>query len=274
MSKKEKKVKEPKQAKPKKEVYIPKTGIMGNATDYHVYNMSFTEKVIGFVVGGGGAAVVLFLFFESIVLSVISCIIIGMKAIPIYQKMLLNKRKKNLLFQFKDMLEALTSSYSAGKNTRDAFLDTLNDLRNMYGEDADIVNELKIIVSGMDNNINVENLLLDFAERSGIDDVESFADVFEVSLRQGADIKNIIATTRDVISDKVDMELEMTTMMAGNKNELNVILIMPLILTVALRGMSGDTFGNSSVNIMAKVVAIVIFVAAYAMGQKITDIKI
>ncbi len=260
--------------KKQKQVYIPKRGIMGNADDYHVYPLSLMEKIQGFLIGGLGAAVVLYIFFTSIPLSLIAMVVVGIKAIPVYQNYLLRKRRKNLLFQFKDMLESLTSSYSAGKNTRDAFIDSLNDLRNMYGDDGDIVKELKLIVSGMDNNINVEVLLMDFADRSGLNDVESFANVFEVSLRQGADIKNIIASTRDIISDKVDIELEMNTMLAGNKNELNVMMLMPLILCLSLRGMSGDTFGNSMTNIMAKLVAIGIFIGAYIMGQKVTDIKL
>lgn len=263
-----------KKEKNSKNVYIPKKGIMGNADDYHVYNLSFIEKLQGFLIGGVGAAVVLYIFFSNIPLSAVAFVVVGIKAIPIYQNYLLKKRRKTLLFQFKDMLESLTSSYSAGKNTRDAFIDSLNDLRGMYGDGADIVDELKIIVNGMDNNINVERLLLDFADRSGLDDVESFANVFDVSLRQGADIKNIIASTRDIISDKVDIEMEMNTMLAGNKNEINVMMLMPLILCLALRGMSGDTFGNSVINVTAKLVAIAIFIGAYVMGQKVTDIKL
>lgn len=266
--------KKEKKQKKQKEVYIPKTGIMGNADDYHVYHLSFVERLQGFLIGGIAAAAVLYIFFEIIPLAVISFLIVGFKAVPIYRQYLLKKRKKELLFQFKDMLEALTSSYSAGKNTRDAFIDCLNDMRNMYGDAADIVKELKLIVSGMDNNINVEKLLLDFAQRSGLDDVESFANVFDVSLRQGADIKNIIASTRDIISDKIDIELEMNTMLASNKNELNVMMLMPLIMSLSLKGMSGETFGNTGMTVIAKIVAIFIFILAYMMGQKVTNIKI
>lgn len=266
--------KKEKKQKKQKEIYIPKKGIMGNADDYHVYTLSFFENVQGFLIGGIAAAIVLYVFFTSIVLSVVAFVIVGVKAVPVYQQYLLNKRKKELVFQFKDMLESLTSSYSAGKNTRDAFIDCLSDMKNMYGDGADIVKELKIIVSGMENNVNIEMLLLDFADRSGLDDVESFANVFDVSLRQGADIKNIISSTRDIISDKIDIELDMNTLLASNKNELNIMIIMPLIISLSLRGMSGDTFGNSGVTVMAKLVAIVIFIVAYKMGQKVTDIKI
>ena len=269
MSKKEKKVKEKKQKK-QKEIYIPKQGLMGNATDYHVYSLSAKERLIGFLIGGGAAALVLYIFFSNIIVSAIAFFVIGVKAVPIYQDMLCKKRKKELTFQFKDMLESLTSSYSAGKNTRDSFLDTLNDLRNMYGEDADIVKELKIIVSGMDNNVNVEK----FADRSESSDIQSFADVFDISLRQGADIKKIISTTRDVINDKIEIELEMNSLMSSNKNELSVVMIMPLVMSVTLSGMGDETFGNTPTTIMAKIVAIIIFIIAYVMGQKITNIKI
>lgn len=271
MSKKEKKEKKQKK---EKEVYTPKTGVMGNADDYHVYHLSFTERLTGFAIGGLGSAVVLYIFFGSLLLSLIALVIVGVKAIPIYQNYLLKKRKKTLLFQFRDMLESLTSSFSAGKNTRDSFIDTLQDMKNMYGEDADIVKELTIIVSGMENNINPEILLLDFADRSELTDVESFASVFDVALRQGADLKVVIASTKDMISDKMEIELEMDAMLAGNKNEINVMMLMPLIITVSLKGMSGETFGNSMTNIIVKCVAIALFIVAYAMGRKISDIKI
>ena len=153
MSKKEKKSQKEKK---QKEVYVPKRGIMGNADDYHVYELTKRDKIIGFLIGGGGAAAVMFILFTNIIVSLIAFLVVGIKAVPIYQKFLLEKRKKQLVFQFKDMLESLTSSYSAGKNTRDAFIDTLNDLAGLYGNDADIVRECRMIVNGMDNNINVE----------------------------------------------------------------------------------------------------------------------
>lgn len=260
--------------KKKKDVYVPKRGIMGNADDYHVYPLNMRERLTGFAIGGIGGAVVLYLFFASVVPAVIAGLVTGYYAVPVYQRYLLKKRRRELLFQFKDMLESLTSSYSAGKNTRDSFMDALNDMRNMYGDEADIVKELVLIVVGVDNNINMEVLLMNFADRSGLDDIESFANVFEVSLRQGADIKSIIASTRDIISDKVEIELEMETMLAGNKNELNIMMLMPVILCISLRGMSGETFGNSVSNVIVKIVAIGIFAGAYVMGQKLTDIKL
>ena len=138
------------------------------------------------------------------------------------------------------------------------------------------MNDLAIIVGGMGNNINVEELLLNFALRSGLDDVRNFADVFRVAIRQGANIKDIIFSTRDIISDKIEIEMEINSMLAGNKNELNIMMVMPLIIIVSLGGMgTGMTAAdNSPLNVVIKIIALGVFFFAYYLGRKITAIKI
>ena len=102
-----------------------------------------------------------------------------------YKNFLQKRRLKKLLLEFKDLLETLTASYSAGQTTVQAFADARNDMENLYGEQADIVTELTMINAGLLHNYNIEDLLLNFAQRSGLDDVDSFASVFEVCNRKG-----------------------------------------------------------------------------------------
>lgn len=135
--------------------------------------------------------------------------------------------------------------------------------------------ELELICTGLNNNINIEVLLTDFAERSGLDDVMSFANVFEVCNRQGGDLKRVVNQTRDVISDKMEIEMEIDTMVAGNKNELNVMMVMPLLIVGMMKGMGISSIGtNTPANVVIKVICIGIFGLAYVMGSRITDIKI
>lgn len=170
------------------------------------------------------------------IVTIVAAVAVAVLAQSIYQESRLKRRKKELLLQFKDLLESLTASYATGKNTLDSFRDAWNDLEQIYGDQADITRELAIIVTGMENNITIEDLLTNFARRSGLEDVASFADVFRVSIRQGANIKDIIAATRDVINDKIEIEMEIQTIIAGNKNELNIMMVMPLVILVSLGG--------------------------------------
>lgn len=271
---KEKTGEEQRPGKKKREVCEEIPALIGSGSDYHVYHMSGQDKIIAFLIGGGGAVLVSWLFFGNIVISAAACVIVGIYAQPVYQNYKCEKRKKELLMQFRDLLEALTSSYSAGKNTLEAFTDAREDLEHIYSDETDIVKEVGLIVGGMQNNLNVEELLLNFANRSGLDDVQNFADVFRVAIRQGANIKDIIFSTRDVIGDKIEIEMEINTLMSGNKNELYIMMVMPLIIIVSLGGLGSGTSDNGAVNIVVKVIALGLFALAYWLGKKFTRIEI
>lgn len=262
--------------KKEKEKYEELSSLIGDGDDYHVYHMTIKDVAFAFLIGAGIGGLVTWLFFGNIMVSAVTAAAAGFFAQSVYQNHKMEKRKKALLVQFKDLLEALTTSYSAGKNTLEAFTDAVGDMAQIYGDEADIVEELSIIVGGMNNNINIEDLLLNFAERSGLDDIRNFADVFRVAIRQGANIKDIIFSTRDIISDKIEIEMEINSMLAGNKNELNVMMVMPLIIIVSLGGLgTGMTaVDNTLINVFIKVIALGMFALAYFLGKKITAIKI
>lgn len=259
----------------KKEKYIPMKGLMGNAQDYHIYKMKPQDYLIAFLIGLVGGAIVFFVFFRIVNMSIIVGAVCGIIAIRYYREYKLRKRKQSLLIEFKDLLEALTTSYSSGKNTMDAFAESYQDLIELYGEHADIVKEVRIIIGGITNNLIIEDLLKDFAMRSGLDDVDSFATIFESCNRQGGNIKQVVWETRKILNDKIEIEMEIKTMVAEKENELKIMMFMPLVIMIALSGMGSITaVSNSFINVVAKIFAIGIFVAAYMIGRKIVDIKI
>ena len=260
----------------KEESYEPIRSLIGDGDDYHVYQMTVQDRIMAGLVGIGIGGIVSWLFFGNVIVTVLAATAVAVLAQGIYRHNRLEKRKKNLLLQFKDLLESLVSSYATGKNTMESFKAARSDLEQVYGDEADITKELEIIVAGMENNIMIEELLINFAKRSGLEDVASFADVFRVSVRQGANIKDIIASTRDVINDKIEIEMEIQTIIAGSKNELNLMMVMPLIIIISLGGMGSDmtAASNTPVNVAIKLVALGMFYLAYCMGRKFTDIKI
>lgn len=261
--------------KKKKDVYVPLRGIMGNAVDYNVYSMNAAERLTAFLIGFAGGFAVIYVFFRVLMFSVVVGAAAGILFQKPYERHLIKKRKRTLLLQFKDMLEALSASYSAGLNTKMAFEDSCQDLMNIYGPKADIVKEIQTITTGLKNNLIIEELLFDFAKRSGLEDVESFASVFSVSNRQGANIRRVVAESRDMISSKIEIEMDIETMISGNKNQLNIMLVMPLVIMLSLSSMGTmSAVSNTPVNIMTKIIVLIIIGAAYYMGRKIIDIKI
>ena len=260
--------------KSKSDTYIENHGLMGNADDYHVYHMRLVDYLVGFSIGFALGFVVIMVFFRIFGVSLISGIICGIPAIHFFRKYRKEKRQRDLLVEFRDLLEALTTSYSSGKNTMEAFAESYQDLLSLYGEKSDIVNETRIIIAGMTNNIIIEDLLKDFANRCGLDDVASFATTFESGLRQGGDIKQVVWDSRKIINDKIEIEMEIKTILTEKENELNIMMVMPIVIMIALSGMGTmSAAANTAFTVMVKIFAIGLFAGAYMMGRRIVNIR-
>lgn len=260
--------------KKQKEVYVPIAGVMGIGEDYHVYHMSIRDRLTACGIGAVLGVAVGYVFFNSWVAALVITAAAGIYLQEPFCEYRKKKRLRKLLLEFKDLLETLTASYSAGQTTTKAFSDAWNEMRDLYGEDADIVTELKMINVGLQHNYNIEDLLLNFAQRSGLDDVDSFANVFEVCNRKGGNLKQIVGETRSVINDKIEIEMEIQTMVAASKNELNIMMVMTFIIMLTMRGLGDSMTGNSLMNMIVKFIALGIFAGAYVIGSKMVEIKL
>lgn len=250
-------------------------GIYGNAIDYSVYRLSLSGILLGGGCGYAAGFLVFQIFFGYRVVSAVLAVTGLAAGILILQNVRREQRAKALLLQFSDMLEALSTSYDAGRNTQGAFGDAYQDMLVQYGREAYIVRELDIIRRGMNNNdTGIEVMLQDFAKRSHCEDIENFADVFTVANQAGANLKKVIAETKTIIVDKVNIQMELATIISGNKNELNIMILMPLIVLFSMQGMNSSTGGTSMVTIICRAAALGAFVFAYWLGHKMVQIKI
>ena len=261
--------------------------------NYKVYNFSVKEKIIysllAFIVG----ASVGYLFYGGIgvdefgnptttthVLNIVISSIVGLVTakffLPIRKKQLIEKRRKEVLAQFRDMLSGLTTALGTGSNVIDSFISVCSDLLVQYDEDAYILKEMKTIISGVENNISIEEMIYDFGVRSGIDDIKDFADVFKITYRKGGNFKDIIRNTYEILGDKIEINQEIETTIASNKLEQKIMVAMPILLVGVIKMLSPDFAANfvTPTGIIATTVAIIIFVAAYIVAKKMLDIKV
>lgn len=261
--------------------------------NYKVYYMKKTEKlayailafVVGFAVG--------YLFYGgigkdefgepttithilNIVIPSITGIVAAIVFIPVRTSQIITKRRRILNVQFRDMLDSLNTSIGSGKNVPDSFASVYEDMKMQYEEGSYIVDEIAIILSGIHNNIDIEVMLTDFAERSGIDDIKSFANVFQISYRKGGNLKEIIHNTHSILSDKMNIKEEIETVVTASKMEQNIMLFMPVIIVGMIKMMSPDFADNfvKGSGLASTTIAIGLFIAAYFIGKKILDIKI
>lgn len=271
--------------------YMSPTNI--EVLNYKVYYMNTLEKtgyflmafIVGYAVGylfyGGmgldeyGNPTQLTHVLNIVIPSIVG-LIVGYIFIPMRTDQIITKRRNELRVQFRDMLESLATSLGAGKNVADSFIAVQEDMAIQYDEKAFIHNELKVIISGINNNKNIEELLMDFGRRSGIRDIEMFANVFKISYRQGGNMKEIIRTTHSILKDKLDITEEIETVITSNKNELNVMMCMPIMLMALMKNMSPDFAANfaTPAGVLSTTIAVGIFIGSYMFGKDIVKVKI
>lgn len=133
-----------------------------------------------------------------------------------------------------------------------------------------------MINAGLANGITIEELLADFGKRSGCDDIQDFASVFEICYRKGGNIRDTIRNTYDILSDKMSISEEIETIVTGSKSEQSLMLIMPVLLIGMIKIGSPEFAANfvTPSGLAATTIAMVMFVASYFIGRIVLDIKV
>ena len=101
--------------------------------------------------------------------------------------------------------------------------------------------ELELMVHQIEMNRPVGQVLEEFAERAEQEDVENFVHVFTAAKKSGGDSISMIRNAVRVISEKIDTEKEIQTMLASKKLEFDIMCAVPLVIILYMK----MTFGNS-----------------------------
>ena len=118
-----------------------------------------------------------YLFYQNKWLMILA-IPVSVIFLKVRKKQLIRERRKNLNYQFKDALNALSVAVQAGYSVENAVSACARDLERMYPKDADIVKEFRYMESQLKVSVPVEELFRSLGERCGIEDMENFATVF------------------------------------------------------------------------------------------------
>ena len=254
--------------------------------DYQVYVFSRWEKLAYFLLAFATGAAAGFIFYGNLFMenglptqathisNLVVCGICGAIAgtlfLPMRQEGLRRKRQRELRNQFRDLLSTLSVSFTTGKNVHDAFAAAYEDLDMQYPEGAYILTELRGLLDGMNNNVPIDEMLEDLARRSGNPDIRNFSNVFRICYYRGGSLKDVVRRTNEVIGEKISCADEIETKLASNRNQLNVMSVMP-IGVVALFRFSNEGLAQNfaqPIGIVAMTVGVVIFVCAFLLGQR------
>ena len=186
------------------------------------------------------------------------------------QKKVDQEKKWRLNLEFRDALLALSAALEAGYSVEHAFEEAYKDLRQLYPENADILKEFQYIINQINMNITVEKALINFSERSGVEDIYSFSEVFCTAKRTGGDLISIIKSTSNIINNKIEINREVRILIASKRLEANIMKAIPLVILVYLTISSPGYLDPLYHNLMGNLL-MTIFIGLYFASLLIID---
>lgn len=125
--------------------------------------------------------------------------------------------------------------------------------------------------------MTVEDAICQFSERAHIEDIESFGDIVRICKRTGGNLVEVIRSTSNMIGDKIETKNEIETTITAKKFESRVMTVTPIFMVLILSMSSPDYMApvfNTVIGAIAMTVAIVLFVIAFFVSEKIIDIEV
>ncbi|MBE5865667.1 MAG: hypothetical protein E7292_05550 [Lachnospiraceae bacterium] len=239
--------------------------------DYH--KCRWKPKELAVAVGKSVLVVALLAyFFYRSVWAMLPLSVIGVLFFRMESERRIETTREELIGEFKECILSVAASLKAGYAVENAFVESRNDMRLLYGEESVIYAELEHIRRGMVINITLEELLSDLAVRSGSDDIVQFAQVFAIAKKSGGRLPDIIQTTAEMIGRRIDARQEIRTLLSGRQMEQNIMKLMPFgILFYIGSSYQGyfDSFYHNLQGVAIMTVCLVVYVAAYVLGDKI-----
>ncbi len=244
--------------------------------EYDTYHFSKKEIIILILKWIGISGVIAYFFYRSWIIFgiVLLCFPLFLKW---QRKSATRKRKWELTLGFREAVVIVAGNLQAGNSVENAFRRTYGDLKSLYGENADITKEFLVIGRGLENNLILEKLLLDFGSRSEVEDIKDFADIFAVAKRTGGNLKEIIADTIEIISDKIEMKRSLRILISEKQFEQKIMSVIPFFILIYI-GMTSpgyfDSLYHSTSGIGIMTACLAAYIVAIVWGMKITAIEV
>lgn len=248
---------------------------MQGLLNYDKYCMSFREEIKCIFITGMMAILAAWILYKSF-----WGLLLWIAIFPLYRKnyifRCIKKRKKELLLQFRDAMQCISTALITGYSIENAWKEAEKELSELYGKQGYITQELHQMNHGIQMNQRVEEQVYQFAIRSGCEDIMGFAEVFRFVKQYGGNLGKIMQNTALRISEKIEVEQEIETIIAGKKMEQKIMNIIPVCL-LAYLNLTSESFlaplyGNFF-GVLVMTIAFGAYLVTLILSNCITDIE-
>ena len=244
--------------------------------DYDLYYLSYKDLIEHSLKALGFTFLVSVSFYNSMILFAMLipiCVIY-----PFFlKKILIKKRKNELIHEFKDFLRTLQSFLDASYSLESSFPLCIKEMSMLYGEDSMMVNELKDMCKKINMNKPIELVFREFALKTKVDDILDFSDVLMITKRMGGNINKAIKNTISLVNDKFDIEIKIKTLTAQKQFEQSIMNLLPFFIIIYMNFSSRDYLKVLYTSIWGRLlmtILLLFYFLSIRISKKIIDIEV
>ena len=200
---------------------------------------------------------------------------IGVYRLITYGKELERKKKREFEGQFQECIMAVSAALRAGYSLENAFGESMDDMRTLFGEKSLIVKELSLMCKGFKNNQSIDKLLGNLSDRCGCEVVREFADIVEIALSGGGDLVRIIGSTAEIMGKERRMSEEIEDIISGKKLEGKIMSVIPFFMVFYIQLSNPgyfDVFYYNLSGILVMTVCLAVYLFAVGAMERILNI--
>lgn len=193
------------------------------------------------------------------------------------KRKLVDERKRKLLIEFKDFLRVIKTNLEASYSIENSFINSVKELKMVHGEDSMIVKELLFMIKRIRLSNPIENVFKEFADKTKIETIMDFSEVFIIAKKNGGNIAKIISNTINIINDKIEIELDIELKTAEKQFEQNIMNLLPFFIILYMNFTSSSFLLPLYTTFVGRAVmtlALVVYYISFMISKKILDIEV
>lgn len=205
------------------------------------------------------------------------CLPLSVAVVFIYDKWKCNRKKNAMSLEFKDLLYTLASGLRAGYSMENAWISAEQDMELLYPRNGYLMSCIHRVSSQLHLNVPIETAVMEMAEECNLEEVYSFAESLITAKRSGGNIVQMMDKIADIIAEKIEVDQEIQTMLAGKRMEQKIMSGMPILMLLYMRLTNAEYIRglyHNTVGILVVTVCMTVTVVAYIWGDRIIRIKV
>ncbi len=247
-----------------------------DSQNYLKYTLTLKEIISYFLIFEFVAFTFSFFFYHSYIPVIVFQVLLYKYFVEV-KNYLSKKRRKRILTEFSDFIVAISASLYTGYSLENAIIEAKTTIKNMYGSNSIMYTEILFMERKLSINSPVENLFLDLAERTGIEDIQNFCVILNIAKKTGGDLISIIKSTSQTIKQKSDLICQIDTAVSGKRFEQYIMLGMPFFIFIYV-GITQPGFFtplyNNLLGIIVSTTCLIIYCCSFILSRKILRIEV